>query len=288
MEGGKVGRRDTGPGRSVRRRVLQVWVQARAPMLGGPPPRCILFTACGFARRPNLRAPGSPAFVEVQRSRLAAQTCSPWVAKLCLQQEVLSPGFMRDVLAAIQPGDVHVTSSCSANFCVGVSSGGEIDREFLAGWPGVWFFCEQLRQQCDLPLIVVCHGATRGGGMFFPLAADVVLACEDATFGLPEIRRGVLPGVVSTYAKPRLTKQQHQRLALTGSQLSASAALAEGLVDFVGTRGEVELCLASLLSSFATIGAADLRAWRCSGRRGRGFRGGAPEPDRGAPHCHHP
>ena len=100
------------------------------------------------------------------------------MAKLCLQQEVLSPGFMRDVLAAIQPGDVHVTSSCSANFCVGVSSGGEIDIEFLAGWPGVWFFCEQLRQQCDLPLIVVRHGATRGGGMFFPLAATRLLAYQ--------------------------------------------------------------------------------------------------------------
>ena len=47
-----------------------------------------------------------------------------------------------------------------------------------------------------MPKIVVCHGATRGGGMVFPCLGTAVLACVDATFSFPEIRRGALPGVV--------------------------------------------------------------------------------------------
>ena len=70
--------------------------------------------------------------------------------------------------------------------------------------------------------------------MVFPCLGTVVLAHEAATFGFPEIRRGVLPGVVSVAALHRLTMAACQRLFCTGDTVDASTALRLGLVEFIG------------------------------------------------------
>lgn len=90
-----------------------------------------------------------------------------------------------------------------------------------------------------MPLIAVCHGATRGGGMLFPCHATVTLAITGATFGFPEIRQGGLPGVVSVAAKKRLNPTTCKRWMCTGDAYTAEQAMAAGLVDFVGTPEEV-------------------------------------------------
>ena len=61
-----------------------------------------------------------------------------------------------------------------------------------------------------LTALISCY--SRGGGMIFPSVADIVVATEDATFGFPEIWRGVLPGVVSVHARRRLTDKQCKAL----------------------------------------------------------------------------
>ena len=69
--------------------------------------------------------------------------------------------------------------------------------------------------------------------MIFPSVADIVVATEDATFGFPEIRRGVLPGVVSVHARRRLTDEQCKRLMLTADTFDSSEADLMGFVDHV-------------------------------------------------------
>ena len=92
---------------------------------------------------------------------------------------------------------------------------------------------DALAEICDLPTVILCHGTTRGGGMTFPSVADIVLATPDATFGFSEVRRGVLPGVVSVHAQPHLSNTQCGRFMLTGDAFDASEGASVGFVDHV-------------------------------------------------------
>ena len=83
----------------------------------------------------------------------------------------------------------------------------------------------QALEDATMPMIAVCHHATRGGGMLFPCHATIVLAITGATFGFPEIRQGGLPGVVSVAAKKRLNATMCKRWMCTGDAYSAEAAM---------------------------------------------------------------
>jgi enoyl-CoA hydratase/carnithine racemase len=62
--------------------------------------------------------------------------------------------------------------------------------------------------------------------------ASTVVAEVDATFGLPEISMGLIPGAGGTVSIPRrIGRQRTLWLALTGARIDAVTALARGLVD---------------------------------------------------------
>ena len=88
-----------------------------------------------------------------------------------------------------------------------------------------------------------------------PLATPrLVLAHADATFGLPEVRRGVLPGVVSVAARRRLSAAACDRAFCTGDTLDALTALRLGLVDFVGNWEQIEAELTRITERCAAVG----------------------------------
>jgi enoyl-CoA hydratase/carnithine racemase len=84
------------------------------------------------------------------------------------------------------------------------------------------------------PVIAAVNGLALGAGTEFVVNCDLVVAAENATFGLPEVKRGVAPigGCL-----PRLIRtiglQRASEFALTGRSISASEALAWGLVNKV-------------------------------------------------------
>ncbi len=79
------------------------------------------------------------------------------------------------------------------------------------------------------------HGACRGSGVELPAFAGGVLAAPDATFGLPEVSLGLIPGAGGTVSLPRrIGRHRTAWLALTGQAIDAHTALEWGLVDAVG------------------------------------------------------
>jgi crotonobetainyl-CoA hydratase len=97
-----------------------------------------------------------------------------------------------------------------------------------------WGFAGMVRQYVDVPVIAAVNGTALGGGTEIVLASDVAVASELATFGLPEVRRGL------TAAGGGLLRLPHQvgtkgalELALTGEHVDAETALRLGLVNRV-------------------------------------------------------
>jgi E-phenylitaconyl-CoA hydratase len=86
------------------------------------------------------------------------------------------------------------------------------------------------------PVIAAVNGFCLGGGMTLLLATDIRVATENATFGLPEVKRGVIPANGGTQ---RLLRQLPQAIAmemlLTGGDIDSSTALRWGLVNRVVT-----------------------------------------------------
>ncbi len=84
------------------------------------------------------------------------------------------------------------------------------------------------------PLIAAVRGYALGGGFELALACDMVVAADDARFGLPEVTLGVIPGAGGTQRLARAVgKAKAMELVLTGRQLDARAAEAAGLVTTV-------------------------------------------------------
>lgn len=74
------------------------------------------------------------------------------------------------------------------------------------------------------PIIAAVNGAAAAGGAGLVLAADLVVASQQATFGLPDTRRGVVAGVAGPLLAHRLGAGSASRLMLTGEMISASEA----------------------------------------------------------------
>ncbi|MDQ2622584.1 MAG: enoyl-CoA hydratase/isomerase family protein [Actinomycetota bacterium] len=88
------------------------------------------------------------------------------------------------------------------------------------------------------PVIAAIHGACLGGGLELALVCDMAVADETATFGVPESRVGLIPGVLLVRGAPVLNSRWLKYLAMTGDTIGPDEALRAGLINFVVPAGE--------------------------------------------------
>jgi enoyl-CoA hydratase len=82
------------------------------------------------------------------------------------------------------------------------------------------------------PTIAVVHGFALGGGCELALACDFIVAAENAKFGQPEVKLGLIPGFGATHRLPRRVGLAHAlQLICSGATIDAQQAQRIGLVN---------------------------------------------------------
>lgn len=83
------------------------------------------------------------------------------------------------------------------------------------------------------PTVAKINGGAFGGAVGLIAACDIAIAQDDATFGITEVRLGLIPSVISPYVLRAIGPRHARRFALTGERFDAAEALRVGLVHRV-------------------------------------------------------
>ncbi len=112
-----------------------------------------------------------------------------------------------------------------------------------------------IRRDREKPLIAAVEGPALGGGFEIVLACDLVVAARTASFGLPEVKRGLVPTCGGLFRTPRaLPLNVAKEMLLTGDRLSPERAYALGLVNVVSEPGEAVAGALALAARICAVG----------------------------------
>jgi enoyl-CoA hydratase len=112
-----------------------------------------------------------------------------------------------------------------------------------------------------LPLVAAVRGVALGGGCELAMACDMIVAGDDARFGQPEIKLGVMPGAGGTQRLTRAVgKARAMELILTGRTMDAREAEAAGLVTRVVPAAETLDAALDLAGAIAAMPPVAVRA----------------------------
>ena len=121
------------------------------------------------------------------------------------------------------------------------------------------------------PVIAAVHGFALGGGCELALSCDLVVADETATFGLPEVTVGLVPGGGGTQlALRRLGPGRAADMVLTGRKVGIDEAMRFGLVDRRVPAGQADRAALDLAGQIAANSPVAVRAAKRAIRHGWG------------------
>lgn len=157
------------------------------------------------------------------------------------QLNALNDGLMNELGQALQGFDADPEIGCmiitgsEKAFAAGADIGAMATYSFSDVYKGDyitrnWETIRSIRK----PVIAAVSGFALGGGCELAMMCDFIIAADNAKFGQPEIKLGIIPGAGGTQRLPRAVgKAKAMDLALTGRMMDATEAERAGLVSRV-------------------------------------------------------
>jgi enoyl-CoA hydratase/carnithine racemase len=159
-------------------------------------------------------------------------------------RNALNSGVMAGIGKAIAEADstpevraVVLTGTGDRSFCSGLDlrafagggRGGTADEQQHVGT----FMNFMQRGQCETPVIGAAQASALAGGLELLLSCDLIVASEDAKFGLPEVKRGLFAAGGGMFLPRRIPLAVALELAMTGDPVDAREAQRLGLINRV-------------------------------------------------------
>ncbi|MFQ5626926.1 MAG: carnitinyl-CoA dehydratase, partial [Methyloligellaceae bacterium] len=118
----------------------------------------------------------------------------------------------------------------SAGWDLKAAAGGEeVDGDYgVGGFGGI-----QELEEFNKPVICAVNGICCGGGLEIALCGDIIIASEEASFALPEIRSGTIADAASVKLPKRIPYHIAMEMLLTGRWMEAGEAYQRGFVNEV-------------------------------------------------------
>ena len=125
-----------------------------------------------------------------------------------------------------------ITGAGNKFFCPGWDLKAAADGDAVDGDYGVGGFggIQELRDM-NKPIIAAVNGICCGGGLELAISADIIIAAEQASFALPEIRSGTIADAASVRVPKRIPYHIAMELLLTGRWFDAKEAQNWGLIN---------------------------------------------------------
>lgn len=202
----------------------------------------------------------APVVLTERRGRVLVITLNRPQARNAVDREVA-----HGLAAAIEVLDsdadlaVGVLTGAGGFFCAGMDLKaflrGESPRVEGRGFAGL------VEAPPAKPLIAAVDGPALAGGFEIVLAADLVVAAPTATFGLPEVRRGLVAAAGGLSRLPaRVPRAVALEMVLTGASMTAAQLHPHGLVNRLAPEGEVLAAALELADEIAANGPLAVRA----------------------------
>jgi len=114
--------------------------------------------------------------------------------------------------------------------------------------------CMYLLYSLPKPTIGKINGAAFGGGMGLVSACDIVIAQENATFSLSEVKLGLVPACISPYVIKKAGEGACRELFLSGERFSAEKAYKYNLVNEVVPLEQLDAAVTQRIAPFLKNG----------------------------------
>lgn len=103
------------------------------------------------------------------------------------------------------------------------------------------------------PVIAQVHGFALAGGCGLAAGCDIVVAADDAVFGLPELKVGLIPAIVMAPILRSVGRKRGLLMILSGEQVPAREAYEMGLVSRLVPRGSLSEAVSDLARALAGL-----------------------------------
>ena len=176
----------------------------------------------------------SVVLIEKQSPQVTVVTLNRPERRNALTLELLTQLRAAIKVASDQPQErVIILRGAGAAFCTGLDLKEAADQTKAHATAEMVADTLMTISQTHLITIAAVHGAAVAGGAGIMSACDFVVAAQKTKIGYPEVRRGLVAGLVMTFLRRQIGERNMRELLLTSELIDAARAKEMGLVNRV-------------------------------------------------------